>query len=214
MILNVPSFLILVELSMNSQKVTLQPSVGNEEEEENLIEAEENETKFEEYHRHRKIAKESCDLGRKYLKENDYMMASKEFSKAVMTFEFMLKNNLRMKDFKGEVTSMMKEIILPAYSNLSLCYLKLKNWGLVISMADQVLQSDANNVKNLYRRGIARKERKMYHEAVEDFEKVAHLDKEMNDECSQFIKECRELRKLAKKQEKKLASSFIGGYAS
>jgi len=97
-----------------------------------------------------------------------------------MTFEFILKNNPKMKDFKGEITSMMKEIILPAYSNLSLCYMKLERWGLVITMANQVIQGEPDNIKNLYRRGIARKWRKDYDGAIDDLERVRKLDKEMD----------------------------------
>ena len=62
---------------------------------------EDDEPADQEYMRHRKMAQEACDLGRKYLKEPNYELASKEFSKAVMTFEFILKNNPKMKDFKG-----------------------------------------------------------------------------------------------------------------
>ena len=86
-----------------------------------------------------------------------------------MTFEFILKNSPRLKNFKAEMTSMMKEIILPAYSNLALCYLKMERWALVITMTNQVLQSDPSNTKNIYRRAIARKMNKMYDESIEDF---------------------------------------------
>ena len=79
-----------------------------------------------------------------------------------MTFEYMLKNNTRLVDFKMEITNMMKDVVLPAYSNLSLCYWKMERWNMVITFANQVLQSDSANVKNIYRRGIARKMLKMY----------------------------------------------------
>ena len=78
-----------------------------------------------------------------------------------MTFEYILKNNPKMGDFKTEITSMMKQIILPAYSNLSLCYYKLGNWQLVMNFSNQVLISDKDNVKNMFRRGVARKFCKM-----------------------------------------------------
>lgn len=50
---------------------------------------------------------------------------------------------------------------------------------MVITFANQVLVSDSANVKNLYRRGLARKMTKVYDEAIQDFEKVITLDQEM-----------------------------------
>jgi hypothetical protein len=47
---------------------------------------------------------------------------------------------------------------------------------MVITFADQVLISDSANVKNVYRRGVARKMIKLYDEAITDFEKVITLD--------------------------------------
>jgi tetratricopeptide (TPR) repeat protein len=130
-----------------------------------------------------------------------------------MTFEFILKNNPSMKNFKEEITSMMKEIILPAYSNLGLCYLKMERWNLVIMMSNQVLTSDPDNLKNLYRRGIARKMTRMCDEAIEDFQKVATMDDEMAAECRRQIAECKEIRKEVKRKNKQLASNLISGYS-
>ena len=74
----------------------------------------------------------------------------------------MLKNNTQLANFKTEITNLMREIVLPSYSNLSLCYWKMEKWNMVITFADQVLQSDSANVKNIYRRAVARKMLKMY----------------------------------------------------
>ncbi len=54
----------------------------------------------------------------------------------------------------------MIEIVLPAYNNLALCYLKLKNYELVVSFTNQVLGQDPDNVKARYRRALAYKELK------------------------------------------------------
>jgi len=74
---------------------------------------------------------------------------------------------------------MLKQTIRPAYSNLALCNLKLQRYSMAITFADQVLASDSANVKNVYRRGVARKMTKLYDEAITDFEKVITLDSEM-----------------------------------
>lgn len=50
---------------------------------------------------------------------------------------------------------MMTETVLPAHNNLALCYLKLKNFELVISLTNQVIGQDPSNAKARYRRGLA-----------------------------------------------------------
>jgi tetratricopeptide (TPR) repeat protein len=93
-----------------------------------------------------------------------------------MTFEYILKHNMKQQVLKGEIAAMLKTVIVPAYSNLALCYLKTKRYDMVITFANQVLLSDPDNVKNVYRRAVARRHTKAYDEAVEDLEKVMRLD--------------------------------------
>jgi len=131
-----------------------------------------------------------------------------------MTFEYILKNNPKMSHLKEEIAHMVKTIIQPAYSNLSLCYLKLEHWSMAINFSNQVLQNDPSNVKNLYRRGVARKMSKMFDEAIEDFEKIITYDHEMNAECTKQIVECKQLKKEEKKKNKEWAKQFISGYAA
>jgi regulator of sirC expression with transglutaminase-like and TPR domain len=64
---------------------------------------------------------------------------------------------------------MHNNIIKPAYSNLTLCYLKMQRYSMVITFANQVLALDSANIKNLYRRGIAYKHTKAFDEAIQDF---------------------------------------------
>ncbi len=133
-----------------------------EQEEQQLLNSSNKESPEEEFIRQRKIAQECCDLGRKQLSQNDYEGATKEFSKAVMTFEFILKHNVQQRALKGDIADLLKTVIVPAYSNLALCYLKTKKYDMVITFANQVLQSDPANVKNLYRRAVARQHSKAY----------------------------------------------------
>jgi hypothetical protein len=59
---------------------------------------------------------------------------------------------------------MMKETILPAYSNLSLCHLHLGSYETVITLTNQILNQNKSHVKALYRRGIAQKNlKKVYY---------------------------------------------------
>jgi tetratricopeptide (TPR) repeat protein len=130
-----------------------------------------------------------------------------------MTFEYILKHNVQQRVLKGEIADMLKSVILPAYSNLALCYLRSKRYDMVITFANQVLQSDSANVKNLYRRAVARRHTKAYDEAVEDLEKVIQLDREMEQDCRRLIAECRVMKVEQKRKEKELARTFISGYA-
>ncbi len=64
---------------------------------------------------------------------------------------------------------MLVQTVLPGYNNLALCYLKLKNYELVISFTNQVLAHDDSNVKARYRRALASKFLKNTEEAIKDF---------------------------------------------
>jgi tetratricopeptide (TPR) repeat protein len=50
---------------------------------------------------------------------------------------------------------MFPKTIIPAYSNLALCHLKLGSYDSVISFCNQILNHDNSNVKAKYRRGLA-----------------------------------------------------------
>lgn len=86
---------------------------------------------------------------------------------------------------------MMKTIIIPSYSNLSLCYLHLQKYELVLTFTNQVLMHESANVKNLYRRGVAYKMTKNYDNAIKDFELLRKIDGDMAGECLKLIKECK-----------------------
>ena len=168
----------------------------------------------QQFRRQSAIARQSCDLGRKFLSDNDYQNAAKEFSKAVMTFEYILKNNVKQAStLKDELAVLMKEVIRPSYSNLSLCYLKLQKWDLVLTFTQQIINEDPSNIKNLYRRGVARKASKMFDEAIEDFQKVVSLDPQMQAECTRLINDCKQGKREQKEKQKKLAKNLISNYS-
>ena len=130
-----------------------------------------------------------------------------------MTFEYILKNPDNIRTFKAEISDMHKNIMVPAYSNLSLGYLKLENYQMVITCANQVIAIDSGNAKNIYRRGVARKFTKEFDESIEDLEKVIKLDMEMGDACRVLIQECKKLKEEARKKSKLLAKKLIEGYS-
>ena len=130
-----------------------------------------------------------------------------------MTFEYILKNNVKESNVKGDLAGLLKETIRPSYSNLALCYLKLERWDLVITFTDQIIKDDPSNTKNIYRRGVARKARKLYDEAIADFEKVVTLDGGMEAECTRLVRECKVGKKEQKIKQKELARSLISNYS-
>lgn len=74
---------------------------------------------------------------------------------------------------------MFTQVTIPAYSNLSLCHLKLGSYDSVVSFCNQILAHDISNVKAKYRRGLAHHKLKKYDEAIEDFISVSKLDHTM-----------------------------------
>ncbi|KAH7649991.1 hypothetical protein FG379_001835 [Cryptosporidium bovis] len=60
--------------------------------------------------------------------------------------------------------------------NLSMIYLKQKEWSKAINIAGEILKRDANSIKALYRRGLARMNFGMYEESREDFQSLLKLD--------------------------------------
>jgi hypothetical protein len=73
-----------------------------------------------------------------------------------MAFEFIAKNHLPTVG-KSSIKQILLQTVLPAYNNLALCYLKLKNYQLVVSFTCQVLGQDPDNVKARYRKALALK---------------------------------------------------------
>lgn len=64
------------------------------------------------------------------------------------------------------------------YSNMSSCHVKLGNWNAAIDLCNLVLETDATNLKALYRRGSAYIELQEYEKAEQDLEKAKNLDPE------------------------------------
>ena len=62
------------------------------------------------------------------------------------------------------------------YNNMAECHLNRKNYEHAISLCCKVLERDENNVKALYRRGIAYGNLKNVEKALEDFKKVLSIE--------------------------------------
>lgn len=69
-----------------------------------------------------------------------------------MSFEYLLKNNFLSKE---QIKELFNQVMIPAYSNISLCHLKLGLYESVVPFCNQILTHDISNVKAKYRRGLA-----------------------------------------------------------
>ncbi len=58
------------------------------------------------------------------------------------------------KEVSPETNVAAKDVRRSAHLNLAAAHLKLKEWGAVIKAAGEVLETDPNNVKALYRRCV------------------------------------------------------------
>ena len=92
-------------------------------------------------------------VGREMVKLNNFMEASKCFAKSIMAFQFLVRNQLMTQD---ETVDMFRSIIIPAQSNLALCYLKIGSYDTLVNLCNEIIGHDPKNVKALYRRGIGR----------------------------------------------------------
>lgn len=111
-----------------------------------------------------------------------------------MTFQYILQTNLKQQELKGEIKEFLQNIIMPAYSNLALCYLKMANYEMVLTFTNNVLQNDSSNVKNLMRRGTANKMLKNFDEAINDFQMIMNLDETLKGSCEKEILDSKKLR--------------------
>lgn len=103
-------------------------------------------------------------------------------------------------DLKEHIGAVKSQV----YSNLALCQLKSKNYGLSVINSTKCLSIDAKSIKALFRRGQARSFMKDYDEAIDDFRKALELDPD-NQEIKTSVAHC---EKQKRDYEKELASNL------
>jgi len=101
--------------------------------------------------------------------------ASKCFAKALLAFNFLLKDNLL--DSQETVEKYVQEIQVPCLLNLSVCYVALgTNFQNAKIHCTDVLSIQPHNVKALYKRAQAETELGEYEQAESDLKKAIELD--------------------------------------
>lgn len=78
-------------------------------------------------------------------------------------------------DVKVQDLTLLKAVL---YNNLASCYLKNGSYESVIDLCEKVLNVDANNVKALYKKGMAHIEENDFEKAHNCFQKVLQLEPE------------------------------------
>lgn len=114
-----------------------------------------NDTKHKEKHKDvQQLYDEFKVKGNEYFKNNNYEKACEFYSKCI---EIDGNNSI-------------------AYLNRSLCYVKLKQPDLAIKDTTFVLEKETNNVKALYRRGLAFKDKNDLESAINDMKKILSIE--------------------------------------
>ena len=87
------------------------------------------------------------------LKENKYEEATKGYNELVKTINEIGKTYIDLNEIEKE--SIIKEFLVPSFSNLCFIEMKKKEWNQAIKYAKSVLKFDEKNIKALYRKCVA-----------------------------------------------------------
>jgi len=107
--------------------------------------------------------------------QGDYKRAIEHYNKALFSIKLLVEDrNLNI----GEdyVQKVIKEVEIPTSSNLTLCYLKEGDYQSVIKYANKLLSTEEDNVKILYRRGMAYSHLNEFEKAKDDLMKANKLE--------------------------------------
>jgi len=92
--------------------------------------------------------------------------------------------------------------------NIAQAHINLKEYGYAAQKATSVLNKDSNNMKALYRRGVARNHLSLPEEAMEDLKKALELDSENKSVKNEIIKS-KKLIAAAKKKTKEVYGNMF-----
>ncbi|KAI4496637.1 hypothetical protein M0804_000447 [Polistes exclamans] len=119
------------------------------------------------------IALKYKEVGVKLFEESRHIDAFYKFSKAckiLITLEPILDLELD-KSLENNINTLR----ITLYNNLAGCHILNQNYEYVIQLCNIILDKDKNNVKALYRRGVAYGKLRNFENAVSDFEKLIKL---------------------------------------
>jgi len=104
-----------------------------------------------------------------------------------------------------------KALYVSCLNNAAMCYIKLKDWGKAISACNTVLKSEgeSQNMKALYRRGVARKSSGLLSEAKTDLMAAYKIDN-TNKDVRKALAQLKEALAESKKKEKAAFGGIFG----
>nr|CAG4647221.1 EOG090X09NR [Megafenestra aurita] len=144
--------------------------------------------------------------GNELYKNKKNAEAAKLYAQAIGIIE-----QLQLKEKPGEEEWIaLNETKIPFLLNYSQCQLLLGNYYDVIEQCTQVLIHQPNNVKALYRRGMAHINAWNPQEAKNDFEKAATIDPSLTKAVQQQLAKLEELKKQKNKSDKAWLSQAFG----
>ncbi|XP_075998015.1 peptidyl-prolyl cis-trans isomerase FKBP4 [Genypterus blacodes] len=108
------------------------------------------------------------DKGTQYFKEGKHRQASLRYKRIVAWLE-------NESGLSEEDESKAKALLLAAYLNLAMCFLKLQEPGKALENCDKALGLDESNEKALFRRGESLFGMKEYDSAKDNFQRVIEL---------------------------------------
>lgn len=129
-------------------------------------------------------AKEKCliiqkhkEKGVELFKDNRFKDASHRFSKALkLILSIPIPVDEPVEEIDGISLLEIAKFKANLYNNLASCYSKEKIFETVIELCNKVLVMEENNVKALYKRGVAYTETRDFEKAKNDLTKVLELD--------------------------------------
>jgi peptidylprolyl isomerase len=104
-----------------------------------------------------------------------------------------------------------RPLYVSCWSNIAMCYINLKEWTDASHACNNVLEieSEGENIKVLYRRGLARMRLGLYKEAKTDLMTAYKIDNS-NKEVRKAISQLKEAIAASKKKEKAAFGGFLG----
>jgi tetratricopeptide (TPR) repeat protein len=122
--------------------------------------------------------------GNKFVKDGDYKKACKTYRRVFAYVNGLIsKDNAEMAKFTTDLVTPMedekiKELKATTYSNLALCYLRLKEYPRALEAAEKAIDIDNKNIKAHHRAGIALTEMKLWERAKEQLMAALKLEPE------------------------------------
>ncbi|XP_038872144.1 peptidyl-prolyl cis-trans isomerase FKBP5-like [Salvelinus namaycush] len=120
--------------------------------------------------------KEKLDLSARAKQKGTQYFKAGCFLQAVVQYQRIV-SLLEMEFGVGkEQQQMIQDFLLVAQLNLAMCYLRLREYALVVENCNKVIELDGKNEKALYRRGEARLFRNEFSLAMSDFKLVLQVN--------------------------------------